>query len=258
MYYNKLFKMSFRWENLLRTFEKVRQDCPWDKAQTHKTLTKYMLEEAYELVDAIEKNDKNAIKEELGDVLLQVIFHSQIARENGDFDIDDVLELLTKKLIERHPHVFGNEKPEEVLENWEYTKAKNREYFLDGIPKSMCALMRCQKIQDRMSKVGFDFENIDQVKEKLKEEFEELDAAIQGGNIRDIEHEFGDILIAIVEYGRFLGIDAERALQKANDRMIKRFNFVEQNLKDKGKTLKEATLEEMDGYWKEAKKFDYE
>jgi len=258
IYYNNFFKMSCILEDLVRTFEKVRQTCPWDIEQTHETLVKYVLEEAYELVDAIDNKNKEAIKEELADLLLQVIFHSQIAKENGDFDINDVFELLIKKLIDRHPHVFDGANPEEVLENWEHEKAKSREYFLDGIPKSMCALMRCQKIQDRMAKVGFDFENINQVKYKLKEEFEELDEAIKNGNFQEIEHEFGDILIAIVDFGRFLGIDAERALQRANDRMTKRFNFVEKSLKQNGKSLKEATLQEMDIYWKEAKKFDYE
>ncbi len=250
--------MSCILEDLIRTFEKVRQKCPWDKEQTHETLIKYVIEEAYELVDAIESKDISAIKEELADLLLQVVFHSQIAKENGEFDINEVFELLIKKLIERHPHVFGDEEANSVLENWEHKKAEKREYFLDGIPKSMCALMRCQKIQDRMAKVGFDFENIDQVKEKLNEELEELNEAIEKGIFQEIEHEFGDILIAIVEYGRFLGIDAERALQKANDRMVKRFNFVEKSLKQNGKSLKEATLEDMDIYWKEAKKFDYE
>ncbi|MFP3158682.1 MAG: nucleoside triphosphate pyrophosphohydrolase [Hydrogenobaculum sp.] len=250
--------MSCILEELIKTFEKVRQNCPWDKKQTHESLTKYVLEEAYELVDAIESKDKDAIKEELADLLLQVVFHSQIAKENNEFDIKDVFELLIKKLVERHPHVFGNEDPKAVLENWEHKKAEKREYFLDGIPKSMCALMRCQKIQDRMAKVGFDFENLNQVKEKLKEELEELEDALENGNFQDIEHEFGDILIAIVEYGRFLGINAEKALQKANDRMVKRFNFVEKSLKNEGKSLKDASLEEMDTYWKEAKKFDYE
>ncbi|GAB6078386.1 nucleoside triphosphate pyrophosphohydrolase [Hydrogenobaculum acidophilum] len=250
--------MSCILEDLIKTFEKVRQNCPWDKAQTHESLIKYVIEEAYELVDAIESKDTSAIKEELADLLLQVVFHSQIAKENGEFDINEVFGLLIKKLIERHPHVFGNEEASSVLENWEHKKAEKREYFLDGIPKSMCALMRCQKIQDRMAKVGFDFENINQVKEKLNEELEELNEAIENGIFQEIEHEFGDILIAIVEYGRFLGIDAERALQKANDRMVKRFNFVEKSLKQNGKSLKEATLEEMDMHWKEAKKFDYE
>ncbi len=250
--------MSCILNELISTFEKVRQNCPWDRSQTHETLTKYAIEEAYELVDAIESKNQEAIKEELADLFLQVIFHAQIAKEEGNFDINDVSQYLIKKLIERHPHVFGSEDPKTVLDNWEIEKSKKREYFLDGIPKSMCALMRCQKIQNRMAKVGFDFENINQVREKLNEESEELDEAIAKGNLQDIEHEFGDILIAIVEYGRFLGIDAEKALQKANDRMTKRFNFVEKSLKQEGKNLKEATLEEMDKYWKEAKKFDYE
>jgi len=250
--------MNCVFDELLTIFEEIRKKCPWDKKQTHESLMKYAIEETYELIDAIELKNKDAIKEELADILLQVVFHSQIAKENGEFDICEVIRLLKEKLIERHPHVFGDEKAEEVLSNWELKKAEKREYFLDGIPKSLCALARCQKIQDRMAKVGFDFENIDQVKEKLQEEFEELQEAIQEEDYKHIEHEFGDILIAIVEYGRFLGIDAERALQKANDRMIKRFNFVEKSLKQEGIALGEASLEKMDSCWKQAKKFDYE
>lgn len=245
-------------EELIEVFEKVRQNCPWDKAQTHQSIAKYTLEEAYELFDAINSKNDDAMKEELADLLLQVIFHSQIAKEEKKFDIYDVLELLINKLIERHPHVFKDADPKEVLENWEHTKAQKREYFLDGIPKSMPALLRCKKIQDRMAKAGFDFENINQVKEKLQEELQELEEAIKKNDKINIEHEFGDILIAIVEYGRFLGLDAETALQKANDRMIKRFNYVDKSLKQMGKNLKDASLEEMDKLWQESKKFDYE
>lgn len=250
--------MKYSLEDLLSVFEKVRQNCPWDRVQTHQSIAKYTLEEAYELVDALNSNDSEAIKEELSDLLLQVVFHSQIAKEENRFDIYDVLELLINKLKERHPHVFENKDPKEVLENWEHEKAKKREYFLDGIPKVMPALLRCKKIQDRMAKVGFDFENINQVKEKLKEELEELEEAIAKNDKINIEHEFGDILIAIVEYGRFLGIDAESSLQKANDRMIKRFNYVDKSLKQRNVNLKDASLEQMDKLWQEAKKFDYE
>ncbi len=250
--------MKYSLEDLLNVFEKVRQNCPWDKVQTHQSIAKYTLEEAYELAEALDSNNTEAIKEELSDLLLQVIFHSQIAKEENKFDIYDVLELLINKLKERHPHVFGDKDPDEVLKNWEHTKAQKREYFLDGIPKTMPALLRCKKIQDRMAKVGFDFENINQVKKKLNEEFEELEEALTKNDKTNIEHEFGDILIAIVEYGRFLGIDAESTLQKANDRMVKRFNYVDKSLKQRNRSLKEASLEEMDRLWQEAKKFDYE
>lgn len=249
--------MSYIFDDLVCIFEKVRQNCPWDIVQTHESLSKYILEESYELVDAIESNNKDAIKEELADVLLQVIFHSQIASEQGDFNIYDVIDVLTKKIIERHPHVFGNEDAKEVLDNWEHKKAQKREYFLDGIPKSMPALLRCQKIQDRMAKANFDFENIKQVEEKITEEFQELQEAIDLKDIKAIEHEFGDILIAIVEYGRFLGINAELVLQKANDRMVKRFNYVEKSLKLKGKHLKDASFKDMEELWNESKQFDY-
>jgi tetrapyrrole methylase family protein/MazG family protein len=244
-------------EELLKIMEELRAKCPWDKCQTHESLKKYLIEEAYELLDAIDSKDDKKLKEELGDLLLQVVFHSQIAKERGAFDIWDVIRELNKKLIERHPHVFGCESPEEVLKNWEERKLKERESVLDGVPKSLPALMRSQKLQDRASLVGFDFERPEQALEKLLEEIEELKGAMALKDRRELEHELGDILTAVVELGRLLGLDAELCLQKANDRFEKRFRYMEKRAKELGRNLKDMSLEEMDRLWMEAKEFDY-
>ena len=244
-------------DELLKIMEELRAKCPWDKSQTHESLKKYLIEEAYELLDAIDSKDDKKLKEELGDLLLQVVFHSHIAKERGAFDIWDVIRELNKKLIERHPHVFGCESPEEVLKNWEERKLKERESVLDGVPKSLPALMRSQKLQDRASLVGFDFERPEQALEKLLEEIEELKGAMALKDRRELEHELGDILTAVVELGRLLGLDAELCLQKANDRFEKRFRYMEKRAKELGRNLKDMSLEEMDRLWMEAKEFDY-
>ncbi len=242
---------------LLRIMEELRKKCPWDREQTHESLRKYLIEEAYEVLDAIGSKDDEKLKEELGDLLLQVVFHSQIAKERGAFDMEDVIKGLNKKLIERHPHVFGCESPEEVLKKWEERKAKERDSVLDGVPKSLPALMRSQKLQDRASLVGFDFERIEQVFEKLEEEVQELRQALEKGEEKELEHELGDILTAVVELARFLRLDAEIALQKANDRFERRFRYMEKKAKEMGKDLKYMSLEEMDRLWLESKEFDY-
>jgi len=166
-------------DKLVKIMEELREKCPWDKKQTHESLKKYLIEETYEVIDAIDSGDPHKLKEELGDLLLQPLFHSQIAKERGLFDIFDVIETLTNKLIERHPHVFGNADAEEVLKNWDKRKIDGKETIFEGIPKHLPALLRSQKLQDRASKVGFDFENIDQVFEKLEEEIEELKESIK-------------------------------------------------------------------------------
>ena len=244
-------------DELLKIMEELRAKCPWDESQTHESLKKYLIEEAYELLDAIDSKDDKKLKEELGDLLLQVVFHSHIAKERGAFDIWDVIRELNKKLIDRHPHVFGCESPEEVLKNWEERKLKERESVLDGVPKNLPALMRSQRLQDRASLVGFDFERPEQALEKLMEEIEELKDAIVLKDKRELEHELGDILTAVVELGRLLGLDAELCLQKANDRFERRFKYIEKKAKELGKNLKDMSLEEMDKLWMEAKEFDY-
>ncbi|MDW8066700.1 MAG: nucleoside triphosphate pyrophosphohydrolase [Aquificaceae bacterium] len=242
---------------LVRIMEELRSKCPWDKSQTHESLKKYAVEEVYELLDAIDSGDDEKLKEELGDLLLQVVFHSQIAKERGSFDIWHVIESLNKKLIDRHPHVFGCENPEEVLKNWEKNKLKERDSVLDGIPRNLPALMRSKKLQDRASLVGFDFEKPEQAFDKLMEELQELKEAMRSMDKVELEHELGDVLTAVVELGRLLGLDAEMCLQKANDRFEKRFRYMESKAKELGKDLKDMTLEEMDKLWLEAKKLDY-
>ncbi|WP_448587725.1 nucleoside triphosphate pyrophosphohydrolase [Thermocrinis sp.] len=243
-------------EELLNIMQALRQGCPWDRKQTHESLKKYMIEEAYELLEAIDSGQDDRLREELGDVLLQVVFHSQIAKERCAFDVWDVIKDLNKKLIDRHPHVFGCEPAEEVLKSWEEKKLKERESVLDGVPKHLPALKRSQKLQDRASLVGFDFERIEQVLEKIEEELQELKEAMKEGNKKDIEHEVGDLLTAVVELARFLKVDAEDCLQKANDRFERRFRYMEKRAKELGKDLKEMTLEEMDKLWLEAKSYE--
>ncbi|WP_340695166.1 nucleoside triphosphate pyrophosphohydrolase [Hydrogenobacter thermophilus] len=243
-------------KSLLEVVAKIRKDCPWDRRQTHESLKRYLLEEAYELLEAIDKKDDKLLLEELGDMLLQVLMHAQIAKERKAFDIQDVARQLRQKLIDRHPHVFGCEPAEDILKKWEERKAKDRESILDGVPKIMPALMRSQKLQDRASLVGFDFENLQQVFDKIQEEIQELKEAIKEGNKDNIQHEIGDVLTAVVELSRFLKVDAELALQKANDRFERRFRYMEKKAKEMGIELKDMSLKEMDDLWLEAKRFD--
>ncbi len=245
---------KYTFEDLVRIMEELRKKCPWDREQTHESLKKYLIEEAYEVLDAIDSKDDEKLKEELGDLLLQPVFHAQIAKERGAFGINDVIDALVRKLIERHPHVFGNATAEDVLKNWEKKKIEKRKSVLDGIPKHLPALMRSQKLQDRASQVGFDFTDISQVFDKLKEEIEELKESIERNDRENIEHEIGDILTAVVELARFLNVNAEEALQKANERFIRRFRYMEEKAKEMGKRLEDMSLEEMDKLWLEAKK----
>ncbi len=198
-----------------------------------------------------------ALKEELGDLLLQPVFHARLTEEEGRFNIDDVVDHLCKKLIKRHPHVFGEEEAktaEEVLKNWEKRKLEERKSVLEGVPKHLPALMRAEKLQKKAAKVGFDWKDLKGVKEKVLEEWKEFWEALERGNREEIEHEFGDLLFALVNLARFLNIEPEEALQKANERFIKRFSHVERRVKESGKPWEEFTLEELDRFWEEAKK----
>ena len=252
----KRIKEKYTFEDLKEIMKELRQKCPWDRKQTHESLKKYLIEETYEVIDAIDKKDWEALKEELGDLLLQPVFHARLAEEEGKFNIDDVVDHLCKKLIERHPHVFGEERAksaEEVLQNWEKRKLEKRKSVLEGVPKHLPALMRAEKLQKKASKVGFDWKNLEEVKEKVSEEWNEFWSAVQNGNREEIEHEFGDLLFALVNLARFLEIDPEEALQKANERFIKRFSYVEKKVKESGKSWEDFSLEELDRFWKEAK-----
>jgi tetrapyrrole methylase family protein/MazG family protein len=250
-------KEGENFQKLVDLVAKLRVECPWDREQTNQSIKKNLIEEAYELLEAIEENDNEKMIEELGDLLLQVVFHSQIKKDEGSFDINTVIEKLIEKLIRRHPHVFGNSNvktQEEVLKQWDEIKRKEKESIFDGIPKRMPALMRAVKVQNRAAKVGFEWENIDQVWKKVEEELNELkEAKTQQEKV----HELGDLLIAVTNLARFMKVDPEEALHLSVDRMIKRFSYIEKKTKEMGKSLEEMSLSEMDNLWNEAKKFDY-
>ena len=236
---------------------RAENGCPWDREQTHDTLKRNILEETYELIDAINDNNKNAMKEELGDVLLQVVFHAQIAHENGEFDIDDVAKTISDKLIRRHPHVFGSTKvsgADEVLKNWDEikkTEYKNRTSALDGVVQSQPALMSAQQISKKAVKVGFEWPDYTTLKECLNSEIEEFEEAREEQNKEHMEEEFGDVLFALVNVARWNKIDAEQALIKANSKFKKRFQKMEELAL---KNMKDHTLDEFDDLWKKAKK----
>lgn len=246
-------------EELIAVIAKLRspQGCPWDREQTHATLRPNMIEEAYEAVDAIDDNDMKHLREELGDVLLQVLLHSQIASENGDFTIEDVAKELKDKLIHRHPHVFGNAKissPDGVVEAWEKLKAEektHRKSAMDGISRAQAALISAQKISKKAVKVGFEWPNENSLYECIMSEFEEFKEATQENNREHMEEEFGDILFATVNLARWNKIDAEQALLKANKKFEKRFRKMEELAT---KPLSEYSFEEYDKLWKQAKK----
>jgi tetrapyrrole methylase family protein/MazG family protein len=230
--------------------------CPWDREQTHKSLRPNMLEEAYEAVDAIDDGDISNLREELGDVLLQVVLHAQIAKDNNEFDIEDVAKELSEKLIHRHPHVFGSEKvnsADDVVVNWDKLKQEEKTYrksILDGISKSQSALMSAQKISKKVVKVGFEWDSVESLKKCIQSEFKEFDEAVAGKDTDAMEDEMGDIFFAVVNLARWYKIDAEQALLRANKKFIRRFKKMEE-LKEK--PLEEYSYEEFDKLWKQAK-----
>ncbi|NLY11130.1 MAG: nucleoside triphosphate pyrophosphohydrolase [Firmicutes bacterium] len=235
--------------------------CPWDREQTHQSLKKYLIEETYEVLEAIDEGDPSAICEELGDVLLQIVFHAQIADENKHFNMEDVITGICNKLVRRHPHVFADvkvENAEEVARNWEAIKQDERSNveftsILDGIPKSLPALSKAEKVQLKAAKYGFDWDRLEDVLTKLDEELTELKAALKDNE--RIEEEFGDLLFSLVNISRFISIDAESALQRATNKFIKRFQYIEKEAAKRGQSLESMTLNEMDKLWEMAKKF---
>ncbi|MEE1197606.1 MAG: nucleoside triphosphate pyrophosphohydrolase [Acutalibacteraceae bacterium] len=261
MWYNK---EKYTFDDFKKIIEILRspEGCPWDREQTHNTIRNEFIEETYEAVDAIDRGDKTDLCEELGDVLLQIMLHSQIADENGDFNVEDVIDGVAKKMVLRHPHVFGDvsvENSAQVLENWDKIKKteKHQTSYTDtlkSVPMSYPALMRAQKIQKRAGKVGFDFESIEAPLQKLNEEHAELLEAIATGDKEKITEEYGDLLFTMVNISRFLKIDSEEALQKASDKFIKRFEAVEDAADKKGKDMKEMSLKELDALWDDVKK----
>lgn len=254
-------------QTLMEIMRKLRGPggCPWDAEQSHESLKRYLLEEAYEVIEAIDAKDPEHLKEELGDLMLQPVFHAAIAEESGAFTMEEVLGAINEKLIRRHPHVFGEaviESSEAQVKNWEKIKqeehGEQRKSALSGVPHQLPALMRAQKITEKAARVGFDWEQTDQVFAKVMEELHEFEEAMLAGNQQEMEAELGDLLFAIVNLGRFLAIDPEEALRKTIDRFTARFRHVEESLHRRGQAMQESTLEEMDQLWEEAKKRERE
>lgn len=243
---------------LLDIMDDLREKCPWDKKQTLESLRHLTIEETYELADAILDNDLQEIKKELGDVLLHIVFYSKIGSEKNAFDIADVANSICDKLIDRHPHIYGDVKvdnEEDVKRNWEQLKLKEgKTSVLEGVPKSLPAVVKANRIQDKVAGVGFDWEQPEQVWEKVQEELSELNTEIKKGNKDNIEKEFGDVLFSMINYARFIGVNPENALEKTNKKFINRFQYLEKAAKKEGKQLSEMSLAEMDVYWEASKK----
>lgn len=245
--------------HLLEVLDTLREKCPWDAKQTNESLRPNTIEEVFELADALMANDSKNIKKELGDVLLHVAFYSKIASEKGEFDIADVCNSLTDKLIFRHPHIYGNveaDSPEKVAQNWEKIKLKEKDgnkTVLSGVPSALPALVKANRIQEKVANVGFDWERREQVWDKVKEESKEVEDEIASGDKDRIEAEFGDLFFALVNAARLYGVNPENALERTNRKFIRRFNHIEQRAKEMGKNLQEMTLSEMDELWNEAK-----
>lgn len=243
---------------LLDIMDDLRAKCPWDMKQTMQSLRHLTIEETYELGDAILDNDLLEIKKELGDVLLHIVFYSKIGSETNDFDIADVCNEICEKLIHRHPHIYDDvivEDEEEVKRNWEKLKLKEgKKSVLEGVPKSLPALVKASRIQDKVKGVGFDWEEPEQVWEKVQEELQEFRDEIEAGNQEKMEAEFGDVLFSMINYARFLKINPEDALERTNKKFIKRFQYLESKAGELGKSLSDMTLSEMDVFWEEAKR----
>lgn len=248
-------------DRLLTIMDELREQCPWDKKQTLESLRHLTIEETYELGDAILDHDLEEVKKELGDLLLHIVFYAKIGSETNDFDIADVANDICEKLIHRHPHVYGDEvlnNEEDVKRNWEQLKLKEgKESVLEGVPKSLPALVKANRIQEKVAGVGFDWEAPHQVFEKVKEELAELAEEVHKGDVDKIEAEFGDVLFSMINYARFLKVNPENALERTNKKFIHRFKYLESKVTEQGKSLKDMTLDEMDLYWEESKRIPY-
>ncbi len=250
------------WDDLVEIMARLRMGCPWDREQTHRTLVPYLIEETYEVVEAIENDDLDALCEELGDLLLQIVFHSQVATETGKFSIADVVNALSNKMVRRHPHVFGDAVIEDVdaqWRNWEKLKAlektgRSRKSRLEGIPKHLGALQRGQRMQEKASRVGFDWVDVGGVLDKLTEELRELaDARRNKQDDPHVREELGDVFFTLVNLSRALGVDAETAMRQANEKFYKRFSFMEERAAAGGKTISDLSLDELEELWQLAK-----
>jgi XTP/dITP diphosphohydrolase len=245
-------------EEFVRIVRRLRRDCPWDRKQTHRSLRPSLIEETYEVVESLDEEDYSELKKELGDILLHIGMHATIAEESGEFTLGDVLHEINAKLIRRHPHVFGKKKVRgatEVVRNWEKIKMdEGRVSLLQGVPRGMPALQRAQRIQERAAKVGFDWKHRDDVWKKVREEMEELRETLHARSAKGREEEFGDLLFALVNYARFLGVQPEQALRGTTEKFIRRFQYIERAMKARGEDIQNSTLERMDEFWNEAKR----
>lgn len=261
---NFSFKEHYNVEDLIDIVGILRspEGCPWDREQDHKSIRRDFLEETYEVIEAINKNDKELLLEELGDVLLQVVFHTQIEREQGTFELKDVADGVCKKMIERHPHVFGEVKADtsaEVLDNWDAIKKQTKQQksqteSMLSIPREFPALMRADKVQKKAAKVGFDWDSVDSAFDKVSEELNELKIAVKNNDCENMHEELGDLLFSVVNVSRFIGVDSEESLTGATDKFIDRFSKVEKMAQEKGLNMKETELSELDRLWDLAKK----
>ena len=251
-------KNQYSIEDLLDVMSELRNKCPWDQKQTFDTLKKLTIEETYELVDAIDKKKYDDIKDELGDLLLHIVFYSKIASENKKFNFNDVLNSLIEKLIYRHPHIYGDIKVssiDEVKKNWERLKVKDKNKgILSGVPNHLPSLIKAYRVQDKVASIGFDFPNVKNTVDKIKEEFEEFNSALLSQNKSEIEDEFGDILFSLINYSRHIGIDSDESLNKSIQKFIDRFNKVEKILKSKNLDFDSCTEKELNNFWNDVKK----
>jgi MazG family protein len=244
---------------LYNIMRELRRQCPWDREQTHETLRQYLLEETYEVLESLDQRRYDELCKEMGDLMLQVLFHSRIASENRRFDLVDVLQLINDKLIRRHPHVFGTveaNNAEQALRNWEQIKLQeaNRTSVLDGVPKALPALVRAYRVQEKASRVSFDWNDVRDVWPKVHEEIREVQEAATGKDTKRIEDEMGDLLFTVVNVCRFLAVNPEDALRGTIEKFIRRFRYVENKYAEMNRNMKDSTLEELDQYWDEAKK----
>ena len=252
--------IELHFADYIEVVRKLRKECPWDREQTHQSIRHSLIEEAYEVVEAIDHNDLDDLKLELGDLLLHVVLHSIIAEEESAFTIENVVSESSAKLIRRHPHVFGDTKvksSDDVKSNWEKIKlSEGRKSLMDGVPKKMPSLLRAHRLQEKASKVGFDWKRKEDVWQKVVEEIDELHAAERKRSHEHLEEEYGDLLFALVNYARFLKINPESALGRSTKKFAKRFQRIEDEIRKRGKKLEHSTLEEMDAIWNEGKKLE--
>jgi tetrapyrrole methylase family protein / MazG family protein len=245
-------------EEFVQIVRRLRRDCPWDRKQTHRSLRHSLLEETYEVLEALDRNDRTELRQELGDLLLHIVLQATIAEQSGEFALQEVIAGESRKLVRRHPHVFGTRKVRnaaDVLQAWERLKMEEgRSSVLDGVPGAMPALLRALRVQQRAGKVGFDWEDEDQVWAKVREEVEEVRESLRQRDRKKREEEFGDLLFALVNYARFFSINPEHALRGTIDKFERRFRYIERELTRRGKSVHDSTLQEMDALWNEAKK----